>query len=166
MTGGIPDSVYCRGKALIPLADGCYAGATYQPNSADTAVHSADTAANLAFAQQFVADVRPAGDFVGIRAACRDYWPLLGALAQSASLARDYAPWRHHARLPIHAAADYHPGLYLHAGLGSKGCTHAFVNAALLAAHLDGTPAPLPRELLPCLAPARFFIRTLKRRQV
>ena len=166
LLGSAPQAVYCRDKTLIPLADGCYAGASYQPNDSDTAWRIADQQANLAFARQFAPDSHIRDDFTGIRAASRDYLPFVGGIADSAALARDYARWRHHARLPIHAAPVYHPGLYLHAGLGSKGCTYAFLNAALLAACLQGAPLPLPRTLLPHLVPARFFIRTLKRGQV
>lgn len=164
--GTPPDGVYCRDKALIPLPNGFYAGASYQPNDSTLDMRAADRDDNTAFARTLGAHGHALADFTGIRAASRDYWPLVGAFAQSSALARDYAPWRHHARLPIHAAPQYHDGLYIHAGLGSKGCTHAFLNAALLAALLTGAPLPLPRSFLPYLAPARFFIRTLKRRQV
>lgn len=164
--GSRPDAVYCRDKTLIPLANGCYAGASYQPNDADMQTRKADRDANAAFARTFLTHADVDGDFTAIRASSRDYLPLVGGMAVSAALAKDYALWRHNAHAPLHAAPHYHPGLYLHAGLGSKGCTYAFLNAALLAAYLCATPLPLPRELLPDLAPARFFIRNLKRGQV
>ena len=161
-----PSAVYCRDKTLIPLAHGCHVGSSYQPNDADAANRASDRAANLAFAHEFAPDAQALSDFTAIRAASRDYLPLVGGVARSDQLAHAYASWGYNARLPVHAAPHYHPGLYLHNGLGSKGCTHAFLNAALLAAFLHGSPLPLPRELLPALTPARFFIRTLKRGQV
>lgn len=166
--GLIPDAVYCAEKTLIPLADGVYAGASYQPNDCDTAPRAADRDANAAFVHRLYpqASLHDARDFTGIRAAARDYLPLVGGIAESAALARDYALWRKDARRAIHATPLYHLGLYLHAGLGSKGATHAFLNADLIAAQLTGSPLPLPRSLLAHLVPARFFIRNLKRGQV
>lgn len=166
--GLTPDAVYCVEKTLIPLADGVYAGASYQPNDSDTMPRTTDCDANAAFARHLYpqADLRDALDFTGIRAASRDYMPLVGGVAASATLARDYAPWRKDARRIIRAAPDYLPGLYVHAGLGSKGATHAFLNAGLIAAQISGSPLPLPRSLLAHLVPARFFIRNLKRGQV
>ncbi|MDO4777165.1 MAG: FAD-dependent 5-carboxymethylaminomethyl-2-thiouridine(34) oxidoreductase MnmC [Cardiobacteriaceae bacterium] len=166
--GLIPDAVYCAEKTLIPLADGVYAGASYQPNDSDTAPRAADRDANAAFVHRLYpqAGLHDARDFTGIRAAARDYLPLVGGIAESAALARDYALWRKDARRAIHATPLYHPGFYLHAGLGSKGATHSFLNADLIAAQLTGSPLPLPRSLLAHLVPARFFIRNLKRGQV
>lgn len=166
--GHVPDAVYCADKTLIPLAGGLYAGASYQPNDSDAALRPADTEANLAFARSLYpqAALESTGDFAAIRAASRDYLPLVGPLAASDALERDYARWRKNARYAIHAAPHYHSGLYLHAGLGSKGVSHAFLNADILAAQINGTALPLPRHLLAHLMPARFFIRSLKRGQV
>lgn len=164
--GQSADAVYCGEKTLIPMENGCYAGASFQPNDSGLDVRREDRHANHLFARQFASDSQPQSDFVGIRAACRDYLPLVGGIATSEALARDYAAWQKNARLTVHAAPHYHAGLYLHAGLGSKGCTYTFLNAALLAACLHGTALPLARTLLPHLVPARFFIRILKRGQV
>lgn len=166
--GFSPEAVLCADKTLIPLDNGVYAGASYQPNDCDLAPRTADRAANAAFVRRLYPDAAlgDARDFTAIRGAARDYLPLVGAIAQSAALLRDHAPWRKDARRAIHAAPVYHPGLYLHAALGSKGVSHAFLNADLIAAQIGGTPLPLPRSLLRHLVPARFFIRSLKRGQV
>ncbi|MDO5091314.1 MAG: tRNA (5-methylaminomethyl-2-thiouridine)(34)-methyltransferase MnmD [Cardiobacteriaceae bacterium] len=166
--GFTPEIVTCGDKTLIPLESGIYAGASYQPNDHDLAARPADRNANAAAVHHLYPDatLSDARDFVGIRGASRDYLPLVGALARSDALSHDYAAWRKNAQHPVHAAPVYHPGLYIHAALGSKGVSHAFLNADLIAAQIGGTPLPLPRSLLPHLAPARFFIRNLKRGQV
>ena len=54
----------------------------------------------------------------------------------------------------------------MHQGLGSKGCTQAWLNADILAAIINDTPIPLPQPQLERLAPARYLLRALKRGQL
>ncbi|MFZ5616125.1 MAG: bifunctional tRNA (5-methylaminomethyl-2-thiouridine)(34)-methyltransferase MnmD/FAD-dependent 5-carboxymethylaminomethyl-2-thiouridine(34) oxidoreductase MnmC [Pseudomonadota bacterium] len=55
------------------------------------------------------------------------------------------------------------PGVFILAGLGSRGMVTAPYAAAMMAAEMTG--APIEREIAEALHPARFFIRDLKRSQ-
>jgi tRNA 5-methylaminomethyl-2-thiouridine biosynthesis bifunctional protein len=48
-------------------------------------------------------------------------------------------------------------------GFGSRGLTWAPLMAELLAAWIDGTPMPLPGELVDALDPAREVLRRARR---
>ena len=60
---------------------------------------------------------------------------------------------------------EVEPGLYVLAGLGSRGLVTAPLAAAMIAATLGGGPSPVDRAVADALHPARFFIRDLKRAQ-
>jgi len=92
--------------------------------------------------------------------------PLLGAIPDAADVAEKYAALRRDAGIPIARDIAHHPRHYIHQGLGSKGCTQAWLNADILAAILNDTPIPLPAAQLERLAPARYLLRALKRGQL
>ena len=92
---------------------------------------------------------------VGWRAAAADRLPLVGAVP---------------ARLPHDAAAlpdqPRHwprvPGLFVAAGLGSRGLTWAPLAARLLASWITDAPYPLPADMVDALDPARFCTRRVR----
>jgi tRNA 5-methylaminomethyl-2-thiouridine biosynthesis bifunctional protein len=55
------------------------------------------------------------------------------------------------------------PGVFILAGLGSRGLVTAPLAAAMIIAEMTGAPSPLPAPLAEALHPARFFIRDLRR---
>ena len=102
------------------------------------------------------ADLDPArlGGRVGFRPASPDRLPMIGALPLPAPAAlADATPAR---RLDELAR---HPGLYALSGYGARGLVWSALAAELLASELEGDPAPLERDLLDAIDPARFVLR-------
>jgi len=61
---------------------------------------------------------------------------------------------------------QYHPGLYVLTGLGSKGLAYAPLCGALIASYIHGDPLPIDHALSNGLNPARFIIRNLRRNRI
>ncbi len=59
-------------------------------------------------------------------------------------------------RLPVFGESAI-PGVWVAAGLGSRGLLWAPLGAELLASRLSGDPSPLPRDLAGALSPRRFL---------
>jgi len=55
------------------------------------------------------------------------------------------------------------PGLFIFAGLGSRGIAGSALSAQLLAASITGAPLPLEADLLDAVDPARFASRAFRR---
>lgn len=162
----LPARITCAKHSLIPFADlrHCYFGSTYQTNNADLTPRDSDNAQALTDFKTLYPDTHAqlTGEFVGVRAATRDYLPLIGPLATPESVDARYAPWRKDSHIPISQALDVYPGLFAHLGLGSKGSFTAFLGAKILAAQIMGAPMPVPRNLLAHLLPARYLLKRLK----
>ncbi len=161
----------CHDGYVIPAHDGRHVlGASYAPNDTALAPRTADDAHNLDLLQRALPrfarslEEAPVGHRAGIRAATPDQMPMVGPLPDRAAFLRDYAEL-HHGRPPQnYPPARHHPGLYVCAGLGSRGITSALLCAELLCAQITGAPLPLERDLVDALNPARFLVRQLKRR--
>ena len=98
----------------------------------------------------------------GFRYAAHDRLPLIGPLPDEAQ-ARAHAPaLARNDRLAIPHAC----GLYGAFAFGSRGRLWARLGAAVLAAQIDGGPAPLEADLLRVVDPARFLRRQLRRRRL
>ena len=97
---------------------------------------------------------------VSVRASCRDHLPLVGAAPNKAAQLLQYQqlPVRHKEALGL--ATDYE-GLYVFAGLGSRGFCTAPLLAEVLAAQLLDEPYPLTRPQLASLNPNRLWLRKL-----
>ena len=101
----------------------------------------------------------------GLRCVTPDYLPLVGPAPRFGEFLEGLAPLRRDARTALPRSGCYWPGLYLHAGLGSRGLAYAPLCAALLADLIEGRPRPLARDLVRALSPARFLVRDLQRRR-
>lgn len=160
-----PRVVVCRGGYVSPAVDGLRcAGATFAVDDPDPGLRPEDHAENLqrlaAMLPGFVAtpgtDLDPArlDGRVGFRPASPDRLPMIGALPLPAPAPlADAAPAR---RLDELARQ---PGLYALSGYGARGLVWSALAAELLASALEGDPAPLERDLLEAIDPARFVLR-------
>ena len=148
--------------------DSVYSGAGFDPEDTDLTPRDSDDAKNLAAILQHLpgAQTRLRGHFVGIRGASRDHMPLVGAIGDTASVLREYAALRRDAHKTIMRDIAHHPRQYIHQGLGSKGCTYAWLNADILTAIINATPIPLPAPQLERINPTRYLIRALKHGQI
>ncbi|HEY1752461.1 MAG TPA: tRNA (5-methylaminomethyl-2-thiouridine)(34)-methyltransferase MnmD [Caulobacteraceae bacterium] len=135
------------GAYVAPTRDGFMFGASYDRALIDTELRAEDEARNLAgLAARLpqlaarIADARIASAGIGGRAAIRattsDHLPLAGEIA---------------------------PGLFALGGLASRGYALAPLLAEHVAALATGAPSPLPAQLAPIVAPARFTVETARR---
>jgi tRNA 5-methylaminomethyl-2-thiouridine biosynthesis bifunctional protein len=149
---------------LLRSPDGTIAvGATYETvddGAGGLAARDADRS-NLERLSRLLAaapDVGVAGRFAGTRCVARDRLPYVGALADeaAAAAAADALRGAHAEDLPRRA------GLYAACAYGSRGLTFAALAAELIAAHIEGEPLPLERDLVHALDPARVLLRRLR----
>lgn len=140
-----PASAVSKGGYCIPTAEGgVLFGATFDRDSTDEEVREADHERNRALLAETLPALaarlagRPLSGRAGIRAATRDRLPLAGPVPDV-------------------------PGLFILAGLGSRG----FCTAPLLAEHVAalalGAPSPVPADVAAEVDPARFARRARRR---
>ncbi|SUO97506.1 tRNA (5-methylaminomethyl-2-thiouridine)(34)-methyltransferase MnmD [Suttonella ornithocola] len=170
-TRPLPNHAFCAGHSILPYPNRHqgYIGSVYHPNNADLTLYPEDNAQLLHSLTQTLPE-HPAcyhQHFIGIRAATRDYLPLIGPFPTVDILYNDYMPWQKNAKASIFAAPQFStPTTYIHAGLGSKGTLTAFLGADVIATMISGAPLPIASNLLPYLLPARTLIRNIIRNQI
>ncbi|MCC2637323.1 MAG: FAD-dependent cmnm(5)s(2)U34 oxidoreductase [Moraxellaceae bacterium] len=167
-------TVVCEEGYISPALPGrghCL-GATFQPGSSDTSVHLEDHAANraqLAAALPRIAASLPGETTWTGRAALRcqtpDYLPMAGPVAERGIFMDSYAGLRD-GKVMAYPDLPVLPGLYVNIGHGSKGFSQAALVAEILAAELNGEPAPVSAAVLESLHPMRFWARELRRGKV
>lgn len=101
-----------------------------------------------------------------VRCTTPDHLPIAGPVPDQAAYLRDFAELRHGHPWARYQSAAYHPGLYVLAGLGSRGLVGATLAAEIVACHITNEPAPVERDVANALHPGRFLIRDLKRLKV
>jgi tRNA 5-methylaminomethyl-2-thiouridine biosynthesis bifunctional protein len=94
----------------------------------------------------------------GWRLSSRDHLPLIGAVPDSVRIATRVTALRRNDRAPMPRVA----GLYAATAFGGRGLLWAVLAAEVLAAELDGEPAPLERDLLDAIDPSRFSRRAIR----
>ncbi|MCK6434273.1 MAG: tRNA (5-methylaminomethyl-2-thiouridine)(34)-methyltransferase MnmD [Burkholderiaceae bacterium] len=149
----------------LPLAGGGYAlqlpdgrvlsGATRQAADPDPSPRPGDSRQNLETLRRLtglpLSDgvLRQPESLVGWRLQPGDRLPWLGAVPVP----------RVNARTVQARQVERIPGLYVAAGLGSRGLTHATLAGEVLAAWMLGLPMPVPTRLLDAVDPARYAVR-------
>ncbi|MEZ5450205.1 MAG: FAD-dependent 5-carboxymethylaminomethyl-2-thiouridine(34) oxidoreductase MnmC [Thiolinea sp.] len=101
-----------------------------------------------------------------LRMTTPDRYPHIGPLPDLQQYQHDYARLRHGDYRHTYPQAHYRPGLFVFAGLGSRGLTTSHLCAELLAAQICQEPLPLEKSLYYQLHPARFWIKQIKRSQI
>jgi len=104
----------------------------------------------------------PATTFwAGLRAAPPDRIPLVGGIANEEQFLDTFSDlWK--GKPPSHSP-PYQAGLYILAGLGSRGYQLGPLLGDLLADMIAGDPLPFESDLVDALNPSRFMVRALKR---
>ncbi len=153
---------------VLPAIDGLlWCGSTAQPGDEDSEPREADHRHNLAQAARLLAtpaiEALATGALkgrVGWRAVTPDRLPLVGALPDLAACATA----RHDDRLRrLPRLRDADGGLYVIAGLGSRGITWAALCGELLASWVTGVPCPVEADLRDALDPARAWLAARRR---
>jgi tRNA 5-methylaminomethyl-2-thiouridine biosynthesis bifunctional protein len=107
-------------------------------------------------------DARIVGRFAGTRCVARDRLPYIGAVADYDGVTAQAAALRgaHFEDLPRCSK------LYASFALGSRGLSFASLAAELIAAQIEGEPAPIERELAHAVDPARVLLHRLRKGQL
>jgi len=164
----------CHKGYIAParLGEHCI-GATFDTKDDDARIRIADHRKNLDTlgvavpawqGQLSTLDEQALAGRVGYRCASPDYLPLVGPVPDRTLFLQNYGSLRKNARRIIPRTGEFIPGVYLTTGHGSRGLTSTPLAAEILASAICDEPMPLSRELHRALAPARFIIRDLKRK--
>ena len=155
--------VLCGDGYLTPVADGWRSlGATYDEDH-ETTLRQKSQSENIVRLQKILPDWEvdaaqvPLAGRVGFRCVSTDRLPLIGALPDPMTKSA--------LREPQLKDMPRFPGLYGLLGFASRGLIWAPLAAELLAAELNGEPLPIEAELAAALDPARFLLRTQRRKK-
>jgi tRNA 5-methylaminomethyl-2-thiouridine biosynthesis bifunctional protein len=169
-------AVLCHEGYIAPARLGSHCiGATFDLNDSDQSSRPDGHRSNLASLasavpawKEVLLRQNPAAmaGRVGFRCASPDYLPLAGPVPDRQAFLKRFDGLRSNARRTIALHGSYLPGLFLSTGHGSRGLSSTPLVAELLASQICQEPAPLSRELIRALAPARFIIRDLSRNRM
>jgi tRNA 5-methylaminomethyl-2-thiouridine biosynthesis bifunctional protein len=169
-------TVLCGDGYVAPALDGRHSlGATHRFHDPSTALTAAEHRENLAklarlapalYAAVEGARLDPArlAGRAALRCSAPDYLPIIGPAVDAGAFAATYAALARHATLELDAPSPWRDGLYVNAAHGSRGLVTAPLAGEMLAAYLEGEPAPLPRAVMDAAHPSRFLLRDLIRR--
>ena len=152
-------------------------GASFDFNSDDLTLNSADHASNLQLLDEISPELCDALNAAALdpehlqgRAAFRctspDYLPIVGPLADTTAFAEAYAVLGKDARQVPDTPCPWLEGLYINSGHGSRGLITAPLSGELIAAWLNNEPLPVPADVAQACHPNRFALRALIRNKV
>lgn len=144
-------------------------GSTYHPLDSPSAAREAsafatdDDRRNLERAARLIGPQAPAltvaDHHQGVRWSAPDHLPLIGAAPDALQCHRQAAELARNDRLPL---PRLH-GVFQAFGFGSRGLLWSVLAGEVLAAAIEGEPAPIETDLLQAIDPARFPRRALRR---
>jgi tRNA 5-methylaminomethyl-2-thiouridine biosynthesis bifunctional protein len=179
----LPATAASRALSTVVCAEGYVAparldehtlGASFDFNSNDLRLNSADHASNLQLLDEISPELSCALNATELdheqlqgRAAFRctspDYLPIVGPLADAAAFAEAYAVLSKDARQVPETPCPWLDGLYINSGHGSRGLITAPLSGELIAAWLNNEPLPVPADVAQACHPNRFSLRALIR---
>ncbi len=151
-----PTCVICGQRYVTPVGTDGYwhLGSTFQPNQSSLEPRLADRMDNAQALSELAVSLIPAfqssplSDAVGIRAASPDRLPMGGAMVNQAIA--QAVPWLWH-------QLQYHPGLWVMTGLGSKGLVSAPLLAEYVMCQITGEPLPFGHTIERRIQADRFW---------
>ncbi|MEP4889372.1 MAG: bifunctional tRNA (5-methylaminomethyl-2-thiouridine)(34)-methyltransferase MnmD/FAD-dependent 5-carboxymethylaminomethyl-2-thiouridine(34) oxidoreductase MnmC [Aliiglaciecola sp.] len=165
-------TVLCHKGYMTPALNGFHAlGSTYVKQDTNEEYRSTEQSTNLQMHKKALAKTSWAEDLYGqetgraaIRCSLPDHIPAVGAAFDADEQSQQFKDL--YKALPIEHYADAQDleGLFVFAGLGSRGLTTAPLLSELLASQISNEPLPLAKQLLDALNPNRFLIKNLIRR--
>ncbi|GAA0858426.1 bifunctional tRNA (5-methylaminomethyl-2-thiouridine)(34)-methyltransferase MnmD/FAD-dependent 5-carboxymethylaminomethyl-2-thiouridine(34) oxidoreductase MnmC [Aliiglaciecola litoralis] len=166
-------TVLCHKGYLTPAFNGQHAlGSTYVKSDTSRAYRKQEQQSNLQTHQKALSKTEWAAELAGnnsgraaIRCSLPDHLPVAGALFDTEVQTAQFKDL--YKALPIdkyEQAKDLN-GLYILAGLGSRGLTTAPLMAEIVASQIVQEALPLDNQLLAALNPNRYLIKSLIRRQ-
>jgi tRNA 5-methylaminomethyl-2-thiouridine biosynthesis bifunctional protein len=168
----------CGEGYVAPARGGVHSlGATHKFRDREIDVRPAEHAENLERLARLAPALSDAMDgaqldparlegLAGLRCSSPDYLPIVGPVVDAPAFAQAYAPLSRDASLELDAPAPWLEGLHINTAHGSRGLITAPLSGELVAAYLEGEPAPLPRGVMEALHPSRFLLRAIVRRRL
>ncbi len=167
------NTVVSGNQYAIPTTDShsepsLWVGATFQRGNRDAAPTDADDAANCAGANNLLPNLtqplhQAINRFSAVRCTTLDRLPIVGPMPELKAAQSSYHDLRHGKDASHYSAPQFHPGLAVIGGLGSRGIAMAPHAAELFADWLAG--GERLREQNRLVSPLRFLIRELKRQK-
>jgi tRNA 5-methylaminomethyl-2-thiouridine biosynthesis bifunctional protein len=156
---------------LVETYDDDYVlGATFQPDDTDEKIRESDTESLLQSLEENFPGVLKSGvsadDLRGrvcFRAMTKDYFPIVGPVAEIESYKTIFAGLKYGRPLSQYDAPVYHSGLYVLCGLGARGLSLAALSAAYLTRLICDEVSLLPVDHIAAIHPARFIVKELKK---
>lgn len=102
----------------------------------------------------------------GMRCTTPDYFPIAGPIHQTQPMLTRFARLQHNANACKTLHGEYHSGLFINVGHGSKGLVTIPACAEMICAQICGKPGIFNDEAISAVHPARFLIRNLIKRQL
>ena len=99
----------------------------------------------------------------GIRCTTVDHLPIAGPLPNENKYLSNYKDIKHGRKYVLYPDANYHPGLFILTGLGSRGLLTAPLLSETIVSIAMGENLSIPYEFIPLFHPGRFIIRNLKK---
>ncbi|MDC0603207.1 bifunctional tRNA (5-methylaminomethyl-2-thiouridine)(34)-methyltransferase MnmD/FAD-dependent 5-carboxymethylaminomethyl-2-thiouridine(34) oxidoreductase MnmC [Aliiglaciecola sp.] len=166
-------TVLCHKGYMTPALEGRHAlGSTYIKEDTSRAYRQEEQATNLQTHQKAMSNASWVHELktdnmgrAAIRCSLPDHLAVVGALFDPN---RQTEQFQHlYKALPQTSYPDAEDlnGLYVFAGLGSRGLTTAPLFAEVLASQLTGEALPMDNQLLSALSPNRFLVKNLIRTQ-
>jgi len=156
-------------RYVIPEDGVCTLGATHHRLDESLVANVADDLDNIARVNQMLPSLQQQWPIIdhwrALRASSPDRMPIAGAMPDLARYKLDYAALKHGPQHQQWPAATYVPGLYLLAGLGSRGLVNCTLTARVLSAIISGTLTEQDRQFADLIHPARFAVRALRRQR-
>lgn len=168
-------TVVCAEGYIAPVREDEHTlGASFDFNSDDLTLNSADHASNLQLLEEISPklshqlnapelDPESLQGRAAFRCTSPDYLPIVGPLADPTAFADAYAVLSKDARQVPDAPCPWLDGLYINSGHGSRGLITAPLSGELIAAWLNNEPLPVPVDVAQACHPNRFALRALIR---
>lgn len=103
---------------------------------------------------------------VAFRCATQDYFPIVGPVPCEKSFISTFGELRSNATSATGKTCDYHHGLYVNIGYGSRGLAYAPIATCMLVHQILGEPLPVSEATARQLHPGRFLFRDLTRNRI
>ncbi|HFE37388.1 MAG TPA: FAD-dependent oxidoreductase, partial [Gammaproteobacteria bacterium] len=160
----------CHDGYLLPEVAGSHLiGASYNFDEFSLELSVSDQVENINRSNRILyeklgVEDTPLRGRASIRTTSMDHLPLVGPVPNEAAYLADYKNICHGQRHERYPAASYRSGLFITTGHGSRGLVSCFAAAAYLTSLIAGKPITLAKDVAHRLHPARFLIRSLKKR--
>ncbi len=143
-------------------------GASFELDDCDTEIREAEHQSNFDDISHWFKDLFSKSDITAGRASVRavtpDRVPVVGPAPDYTQYLEDYADLYKGRPAHKYPVGRYLPGLYVNTGHGARGFSSAFLSSELLAATICNQALPVSKRVRYALHPARFLIRSLKKR--